>query len=112
MTTKPTPLIPVTGDRGYTPQFILDALGFVTDGRAKKTHAQALAPPPLPKENWTLKQIATRWEKSEDFVRDWFRDARGVLSIDRPEKKGKHRYSPLLIPEVVLFREESKMRVR
>jgi hypothetical protein len=80
---------------------------------AAKSTAQAPSriPPAQPKQSYRVQEVAERWSKSPDFVRDYFRRVPGILAFDRPATRSKHRYLSLTIPEDVLLREETRLRL-
>lgn len=65
--------------------------------------------PVPPKQSYTVREIADRWSRSPDFVRDYFRNVRGILYRDRPATRTKHRYFSFTVPTAVLLREEGRL---
>jgi hypothetical protein len=53
-------------------------------------------------------ELAKLWNVSGDTIRRLFRDAPGVLVIDRPERMHKCGYSSMLIPESIAKRVYEK----
>ena len=54
-------------------------------------------------------ELAELWGVSGDTIRRLFRDAPGVLVIDRPTRRYKRRYSTIRIPESVAKRVYEKL---
>ena len=52
--------------------------------------------------HWSVAEIATAWNLSEDVVRRLFSRESGVLVIGRRTKSTKRRYTTLRIPQSVL----------
>ena len=75
--------------------------------RRQKPPRSADDPPPV---NWSPKEIAARWGRSADFVRDHFARIQGILPFDRPAIRGKRRYLSIMVPNALLLREEARMR--
>lgn len=65
--------------------------------------------PAPPKQSYTVRDVADRWSRSPDFVRDYFRNVPGILHKDRPATRTKHRYFSFTIPTAVLLREEGRL---
>jgi hypothetical protein len=64
--------------------------------------------PTSPKQSYTVREVADRWSRSPDYIRDRFRNVPGILYQDRPATKAKHRYFSFTIPAAVLLREEAR----
>jgi len=54
--------------------------------------------------HFTVQEIATMWNLSDDAVRDIFDREPGVLVIGKDRSKGKRRYLTLRIPQDVVER--------
>jgi hypothetical protein len=55
-------------------------------------------------QHFTPSELAKLWSLSDDTIRAWFRDEKGVLLIDRPEKIHKRGYTSMRIPASVAAR--------
>jgi hypothetical protein len=64
-------------------------------------------------EFYTVRDVATRWKMSQDFVRDIFRDHPDVMRFPRPETRAKRGYVTIRIPHRTLVQVEANhMRLR
>ncbi len=61
--------------------------------------------------HYSIREIAGMWNLSSDKIRRMFEYEEGVLRISNVERQGKRSYSTLRIPESVLKRVHSKLRV-
>ena len=59
--------------------------------------------------HYSIPEVASLWNLSQDTVRRIFRDVPGVLKIVRPETKRKRAYITLRIPQSVLERAHAAM---
>jgi hypothetical protein len=62
--------------------------------------------------HWSVGEIATAWNLSEDSVRRLFSGEPGVLVIGRPVKGSKRQYTTLRIPQSVVERVHTKYSFR
>jgi hypothetical protein len=62
--------------------------------------------------HYTVSEVASLWNLSEDSIRRIFRDLPGVLKLNSPEKVHKRGYCVLRIPESVLQRVHAELRGR
>jgi len=60
--------------------------------------------------HYTVSEVATLWQLSEDTIRNIFRDVPGVLKLASPEKRFKRGYCVLRIPESILQQVHASMR--
>jgi hypothetical protein len=60
--------------------------------------------------HYTVSEVASLWNLSEDSIRRLFRDRADVLKLDSPEKMKKRGYCVLRIPESVVKAVHAKMR--
>jgi hypothetical protein len=60
--------------------------------------------------HWSVAEIATAWNLSEDVIRRLFSKEPGVLVIGRRTKSTKRRYRTLRIPQSVLESVYCQMR--
>jgi hypothetical protein len=49
-------------------------------------------------QHFSPSELGKLWGLSDDTIRAWFRDEKGVLLIDRPEKMHKRGYTSMRIP--------------
>jgi hypothetical protein len=59
--------------------------------------------------HFTVKELASLWNLSEDTVRRCFQRERGVVEVTGRKKMSKRRYATLRIPESVAIRVHAKM---
>jgi hypothetical protein len=57
-------------------------------------------------------ELGKLWGLSARFIRDLFRDEKGVLLIDRPEKMHKRGYSTIRIPSSVAARVHLRLQAK
>jgi hypothetical protein len=62
--------------------------------------------------HYTVSEVATLWQLSEDSIRRIFRDKPGVLKLNSPETLKKRGYCVLRIPETVLQKVHAELRGR
>lgn len=62
--------------------------------------------------HYSIKEIATLWNISEDLVRDTFAREKGVLKFERPATRMKRSYSLLRVPHSVLERVHRRITER
>jgi hypothetical protein len=62
--------------------------------------------------HFSVAEIATAWDLSEDVVRRLFSNEPGVLVIGRRLKSTKRRYTTLRIPQSVLDRVRLRYTIR
>jgi hypothetical protein len=62
--------------------------------------------------HFTVTELATLWQLSEDSIRRIFRDHPGVLKLSSPEKRFKRGYCVLRIPESIVQKVHADMRGR
>ena len=60
--------------------------------------------------HFTISEVASLWQLSEDTIRKIFRDQPGVLKIGSAEKRRKRGYIVLRIPETVLQKVHAELR--
>lgn len=72
-------------------------------GDIKRSREMHSGLPPI-EQCYTVQEVAERFHKSDDFVRNLFRDEPGVLKREHKETRFKRGYSAILIPESVLIR--------
>jgi hypothetical protein len=59
--------------------------------------------------HYTPAEIATRWNLSQDAVRNIFQNEPGVLVLGNAETRHRRRYTTLRIPESVVARVHRRM---
>jgi hypothetical protein len=62
--------------------------------------------------HWSVAEIATAWNLSEDSIRRLFANEPGVLVVGRQIKGSKRRYTTLRIPQSVVERVHSRYSFR
>lgn len=62
--------------------------------------------------HYTVQEIAEKWHLSETVIRSLFRDEPGVLKIDSPERRFKHGYCSMRLPESVVQRVHARLGKR
>ena len=55
-------------------------------------------------------ELARLWGLSSNFIRNRFKDEKGVIVIDRPEELHKRSYSTIRIPESVALKVHEKLQ--
>jgi len=60
--------------------------------------------------HYTVADVASLWQLSEDSIRRIFRDHPGVLKLASPEQRFKRGYCVLRIPESVVQKMHADMR--
>lgn len=60
--------------------------------------------------HYTVAEVASLWQLSEDSIRRIFRDHPGVLKLSSPEQRFKRGYCVLRIPESVVQKMHADMR--
>ena len=55
----------------------------------------------LTERHFTPTELADLWGFSSRFIRELFRDEKGVLVIDKPEQMHKRGYATMRIPESI-----------
>ena len=60
--------------------------------------------------HFTVTEVASLWQLSEDTIRKIFRDQPGVLKIGSEETRRKRGYIVLRIPETVLQKVHAELR--
>ena len=62
--------------------------------------------------HYSVQQVARLWGLGVDKVRELFCDELGVIGVGQPETRFKRGYITLRIPESVVRRVHTKLRVR
>jgi hypothetical protein len=60
--------------------------------------------------HYSVAEVASLWNLSEDSIRRLFRDKPGVLKLDSPERLRKRGYCVLRIPESVVQKIHAELR--
>jgi hypothetical protein len=60
--------------------------------------------------HYSVAEVASLWNLSEDSIRRLFRDKPGVLKLDSPERLRKRGYCVLRIPESVVQKTHAELR--
>jgi hypothetical protein len=60
--------------------------------------------------HYSVSEVASLWNLSEDSIRRIFRDKPGVLKLDSPERLRKRGYCVLRIPESVVQKVHAELR--
>jgi len=68
------------------------------------TRADGLPVPPAFERHFTIRELATLWQLSEDTVRRMFQGEPGVVEVGPQRKVYKRPYTTLRIPESVVVR--------
>jgi hypothetical protein len=67
---------------------------------------------PALERHYTCHELAKLWNLAPDTIRALFRDAPGVLKINRPERRNKRGYVSMRIPESVAQKRHAELNGR
>jgi hypothetical protein len=63
-------------------------------------------------QHYSPAELGKLWGLSARFIRDLFREERGVLLVDRPEKMHKRRYATIRIPATIAHAVYSRLQAK